>query len=177
MTVAVRTAVPPRALAAAIEREVHALDSEQPVTDVRTMEEALDRVLAGPRFDMALLGILAQIAFPLAAIGIYGVVSCDVSQRTNEIGIRAARRASPSAVFGLILKQGALLAGCGIAAGVAGALALTRRMRTMLYRTGPADIWTFTVIPLLLAAVALGACYLPARRAMALDPAAALRHE
>ena len=124
-----------------------------------------------------LLGILAQIAFALAAIGIYGVISCDVSQRTREIGIRAALGARPATLFGMILKQAGILAACGIAVGVAAAFALTRLMKDMLYQTGPADAWTFTAAPLLLAAVALLACCIPARRAMALDPSTALRHE
>jgi putative ABC transport system permease protein len=177
MTVVARGALPPRSLAGEIERAVHELDSEQPVADVRPMEDTLSRVLAAPRFDMALLGILAQIAFALAAIGIYGVISYDVGQRTNELGIRAALGARPAALLALVLKQAAVLAACGIAVGVAAAFALTRLMKDMLYQTGSADAWTFTLAPLLLAAVALLACYIPARRAMALDPATALRHE
>ena len=177
MVVVVRTGQAPRSLAAAVEREVHGLDAAQPVADVRTMEDVLAGVLAGPRFNAALLGIFAQIAFVLAAVGIYGVISYDVSQRTHEIGIRAALGAQPAAVLKLILGQGARLAACGIALGMAAAFALTRLMANLLYEVKPTDAWTFSAVPLLLGAVALLASYIPSRRAMALDPMAALRHE
>ena len=177
MVVVVRTGQEPRSLAAAVEREVHGLDAAQPVADVRTMEDVLAGVVAGPRFNAALLGIFAQIAFVLAAVGIYGVISYDVSQRTHEIGIRAALGAQPTAVLKLILGQGARLAACGIALGMAAAFALTRLMANLLYQVKPTDAWTFSAVPLLLGAVALLASYIPSRRAMALDPMAALRHE
>src|ERR1019366_2951375 len=177
MVVVVRTGQEPRSLAAAVEREVHGLDAAQPVADVRTMEDVLAGVVAGPRFNAALLGIFAQIAFVLAAVGIYGVISYDVSQRTHEIGIRAALGAQPTAVLKLILGQGARLAACGIALGMAAAFALTRLMANLLYQVKPTDAWTFSAVPLLLGAVALLASYIPSRRAMALYPMAALRHE
>jgi putative ABC transport system permease protein len=177
MAVVVRTAQAPRALAGAVEREVHSLDAAQQVADVRTMEDVLAGVVAEPRFNAAVLGIFAQIAFVLAAVGIYGVISYDVSQRTHEIGIRAALGAQPAAVLKLILGQGARLAGCGIAIGVAAAFALTRLMANLLYGVKATDAWTFAAVPLLLGAVALLASYLPSRRAMALDPMAALRHD
>ena len=131
----------------------------------------------GARFNAALLGIFAQIAFALAAVGIYGVISYDVSRRMHEIGIRAALGARPAEVAKLILGQGARLAACGIGLGVAAAFALTRLMANLLYQVTATDAWTFAIAPLLLGAVALLASYIPSRRAMALDPMAALRHE
>jgi putative ABC transport system permease protein len=160
-----------------VERQVHGLDAAQQVAEVRTMEDVLAGVLAEPRFNAALSGIFAQIAFVLAAVGIYGVISYDVSQRTHEMGIRAALGAEPAAVLRLILGQGARLAACGIALGMAAAFALTRLMANLLYQVKPTDAWTFAAVPLLLGAVALLASYIPSRRAMALDPMDALRHE
>jgi len=181
MTIVVRTAGPkgasPLSLASAVEREVHHLDPDQPVADVRSMEDVVDRAIAGARFNTVLLGVFALIAFLLAAVGIYGVISCDVSERTHEIGIRVALGAQPGDVLKLVLGQGALLAGCGIAAGMVAAFALTRLMATMLFGVKPSDAYTFAAIPVLLGAVALAASYLPSRRALALDPVTALRHE
>jgi putative ABC transport system permease protein len=141
------------------------------------MDSVVDRTVAGERFNTVLLAIFAQIAFVLAAVGVYGVISYDVSQRTGEIGIRLALGAQPGAVLRLILTQAAVLAGLGIAAGLAAAWGLTRLMATMLYRVAPTDTYTFVAIPVLLGAVVSIAGYLPSRRAMALDPAVALRHE
>ena len=177
MTMVVRTAQPPLSLASAVEREVHQLDPDQPVADMRSMDEVVDRAMAGARFNTVLLGVFAQIAFVLAAVGIYGVISCDVSERTHEIGIRVALGAQPGDVLKLVLGQGARLAGYGIAAGLAAAFALTRLMATMLYGVKATDAYTFAAIPVLLGAVALAASYLPARRALRLDPVTALRHE
>ncbi|MGA3097222.1 MAG: ABC transporter permease [Bryobacteraceae bacterium] len=170
-------ATPPLSLAPAAEREVHRLDPDQPVADPRAMDDLLDRVLAAPRFNAALLAVFAEIAFTLAAVGIYGVISCDVAQRTREIGIRAAMGARPVDVLLLILGQGARLAACGIALGLAAAFLLTRLMANLLFQVKPADAWTFASISLLFGAVALMASYLPARRAMAVDPVTALHHE
>jgi putative ABC transport system permease protein len=177
MTMVVRTAQPPLSLASAVEREVHQLDPDQPVADVRSMEEVAGRAIAGARFNTLLLGVFAQIAFLLAAVGIYGVISCDVSERTHEIGIRVALGAQPGDVLKLVLGQGARLAGYGIAAGMVAAFALTRLMASMLYGVKATDAYTFAAIPVLLGAVALAASYLPARRALRLDPVTALRHE
>jgi putative ABC transport system permease protein len=177
MTMVVRTAGPPLSLASAAEREVHQLDPDQPVVDVRSMEEVVDRAVAGMRFNTMLFAVFAQIAFVLAAVGIYGVISCDVSERTHEIGIRVAMGAQSGDVLKLVLGQGARLAGYGIAAGLAAAFGLTRLMATMLYGVKATDAYTFAAISVLLGAVALAASYLPSRRALALDPMAALRHE
>jgi putative ABC transport system permease protein len=177
MTMVLRTAGSPLSVKSAVEREVHQLDPDQPVTDVRPMESVVDRAIAGARFNTVLLGIFAVIAFLLAAVGIYGVIAFDVSERTHEIGIRMALGAQSNDVLKLIVGHGARLAACGIAVGLAGAFALTRLMATMLYSVKATDAFTFALISLLLGAVALGASYLPSRRAMALNPLAALRHE
>ena len=175
MALTVRTAGPPMALASALIREIHQLDPDQPVAEVRPMEEVVDQSIANARFNTLLLGIFAAVAFVLAAVGIYGVISYDVTERTNEIGIRMALGAQPADVLKLILGQGARLAVYGIAAGLLGAAALTRLMGAMLYGVGATDGWTFAAISVLLALVALAASYLPSRRAMALDPVTALR--
>jgi putative ABC transport system permease protein len=177
MTLIVRTAGPPLSLASAVTREVHSLDPDQPVADIRTMEEVVNLSMAGARFNTTLLASFAGVAFLLAAVGIYGVVSYDVSQRTNEIGIRMALGAQPSDVRRMILGQGGRLAVYGIAAGLFGAAVLTRWMGTMLFGINPTDVWTYTTVSILLALVALGASYVPSRRAMVPDPVIALRHE
>jgi predicted permease len=177
LTLTVRTAGPPPGLASAVTREVHRLDPEQPVANVRPMEDVVNLALAEARFNTVLLVSFAGVAFLLAAVGIYGVISYDVSQRTNEIGIRMALGAQPADVRRLIVGQGARLAVYGIGAGLLGAGLVTRFMRTMLFGVQPADAWTYTAISILLALVALGASLVPSRRAMALDPVTALRHE
>ena len=177
MTLAVRTAGAPLGLASAVTREVRQLDPDQPVADVRTMEEVVNLAVSGARFQTALLASFAGVAFLLAAVGIYGVISYDVSRRTNEIGIRMALGAQPADVQWLILGQGARLAVYGIVAGLLGAGVLTRWMGTMLFGVGPTDVWTYAAVSILLAVVALGASYVPSRRAMVPDPVIALRHE
>uniref|UniRef100_Q01SG7 ABC transporter permease n=1 Tax=Solibacter usitatus (strain Ellin6076) TaxID=234267 RepID=Q01SG7_SOLUE len=177
MTLTVRTTGAPMTLASAVLREIHQLDPDQPVAEVRPMEEVVDHAVAGARFNTLVLGIFACVAFLLAAVGIYGVISYDVTERTNEIGIRMALGAQPGDVLKLVMGQGARLAVYGIAAGLLGAAALTRLMGAMLFGVTPTDARTFALISILLAIVALGASYLPSRRAMALDPVTALRHE
>ena len=177
MTMVVRAARQPLSLASAVEREVHQLDPNQPVAEMRSMDEVVDRAVARARFNTALLGVFAVIAFLLAAVGIYGVISCDVSERTHEIGIRVALGAQPGDVLKLVVGHGARLAGYGIAAGMVAAFALTRLMASMLYGVQATDVYTFAAIPVLLGGVALAASYLPSRRALALDPVTALRHE
>ena len=141
------------------------------------MEDVVDRAIAEPRFNAMVLSVFALIAFVLAAVGIYGVISYDVSSRTHEIGIRMALGAQRSDLLRMTLGQGARLAAYGIMAGLAAAFALTRLMATMLYEVKATDADTFAAIALLLGGVALAASYLPSRRAMALDPVNALRHE
>jgi putative ABC transport system permease protein len=177
MILVVRTAGEPMAAATGVVRTVHDLDPEQPVADVRPMERVVDSAVAGARFNTVALAIFAAIAFVLAAIGIYGVISYDVTARTNEIGIRMALGAESGDVVKLIVGHGARLAAYGIAVGLVLAFGLTRLMASMLFGVSPRDFYTFAAISALLGAVALAASYLPARRAMALEPAAALRHE
>jgi predicted lysophospholipase L1 biosynthesis ABC-type transport system permease subunit len=177
MTLVTHASGAPMGLAAAVRKEVAQLDRDQPVADVRPMEEVVDLAMAGSRFNTVLLVTFAAIAFVLAAVGVYGVISYDVSRRTNEIGIRMALGAHPEEVRKLILGQGARMAVCGIVAGWIGAGVTTRWMGSMLYGVSPTDAWTFGAISILLAVVALAASYLPSKRAMALDPMAALRHE
>jgi putative ABC transport system permease protein len=177
MTLVMRSALPPESILPAAARAIHELDPGQPVSDARPLASVVGQAVAGARFNTLLLAIFAQIAFVLAAVGVYGVVSYDVSQRTGEIGLRVALGAQRGDVLLLILRQAAVLAGLGIAAGLAAAWALTRLMATMLYGVAATDAYTFVLIPVLLGAVVLIAGYLPSRRAMALDPALALRQE
>jgi putative ABC transport system permease protein len=177
MTLVLRSALPPEAALSSARTAIHQLDAGQPVADPQPMSKIVDEATAGARFNTVLLAIFAQIAFLLAAVGVYGVVSYDVSRRTGEIGLRLALGAQPASVMRAVLGQTAAMAALGIAAGLAAAWALTRLMATMLYGVAPTDTYTFVAIPVLLGTVVLLAGYLPARRVMALDPAIALRHE
>jgi putative ABC transport system permease protein len=141
------------------------------------MDQVVNDALAEARFNTLLLAGFAGIAFVLCALGIYGVISYDTSQRTREIGIRMALGAQSVDVRWMILRQGAWLAGCGLVFGLAAAFGLTRLMASMLYGVKPSDFPTFAAMAALLGAVALLASYLPSRRAMRLDPVSALRHE
>jgi putative ABC transport system permease protein len=174
---AVRTAGRPQALASAVQRAVHQLDPDQAVSDLRTMDEVVDRAVAGERFNTVLLAIFAAIAFALCAVGIYGVISYDVGQRTNEIGIRMAMGAGKWDVLRLVVGEVAGLTALGLGLGLAAAFALTRLMAGMLYGVRATDAYTFAGMALLLGVVALAASYVPSRRAMAVDPLIALRHE
>jgi ABC-type antimicrobial peptide transport system permease subunit len=144
---------------------------------VRTGGEIVARAVGGARFNTLLLGLFGVISFVLAAVGIYGVVSYDVGERVQELGIRMALGAQKSDVLGLILGHAVRLAALGIALGLAGALVLTRLMTSMLFGVHPRDFGTYAAAAAGLAVVALAASYLPARRAMGLDPIKALRHE
>jgi putative ABC transport system permease protein len=175
LTLVLRTRLAAGPLAAAIEQEVHSIDPELPLYAVRTMDEAMSRTLAQRRFAMRLLGLFAAAALLLSAVGISGVIAYNVSQRTQEIGIRMALGARPLDVRRMLLGEGVRLAGLGVAIGLAGAFLLTRLMGSLLYGVGPRDPLTFLVVPGLLAAVALAATDLPARRASRVDPSRALR--
>jgi putative ABC transport system permease protein len=177
MVVALRTAGDPLAIRHAVESEIRRLDPDQPVADVRPMQDIADEAVAGARFNTVLLSIFAGIAFVLAAVGIYGVISYDVTERLHEFGIRMALGAQAEDVQRLVMGQAARLTAGGIALGVAGALVLTRFMANMLYGVKPTDANTFLLMAALLGAVALAASYLPSRRATRVDPAVALRHE
>ncbi|HEX8072780.1 MAG TPA: ABC transporter permease [Pyrinomonadaceae bacterium] len=173
----VRTAGDPVALVAAVRNAVHEVDAYQPLANVRTMSEVLSRETAQRRLGMVLLAAFAVLALLLAALGIYGVLSFFVVQHTPEIGVRMALGAQTADVLRLVIGKGMRLALAGVGLGLAGAFALTRLLRNQLFGVQPADPLTFTLIALLLTAVALLACYLPARRATRVDPMVALRYE
>jgi predicted permease len=173
----VRTAGDPRSLTAAVRGRVLALDRDQPVTGVQSMDELLEAGAAQPRFTTWLLGGLAATAFLLSMVGIYGVIAYSVAERTQEMGIRIALGADGRDILRLVVGHGLALAGTGIAIGLGAAFALTRLMSALLYRVSATDPATFIAGPVLFAAVALVASYLPARRAMRTDPAIALRAE
>ncbi|HMG76363.1 MAG TPA: ABC transporter permease [Pyrinomonadaceae bacterium] len=177
MNLLVRTNTDPLNLTAAVRREVQALDPNQPVFNVSTMERTIDQSLGTQRLSMTLLAILASLALILAAVGIYGVMSYTVSQRTHEIGIRLAIGAQPRDVFRLVLRHGMTLTLIGVVLGLMGAFGLTRLMTRMLFGVEPTDPTTFAGIAILLIGVALVACYLPGRRATRVDPLVALRYE
>ena len=177
MTLVVRTAFDPKPLILAIRDEVWAVDKDQPVTDVKTMDQYVTDSVSPRRFNALLLAIFASLALVLATVGIYGVMSFSVTQRVHEIGIRVALGAQPSQVIRLVLGRGMALVLAGVAIGLAGALALTRVMTSLLYGVSATDPMTFVVVSALLAAVALLASYIPARRATKVDPMIALRCE
>jgi putative ABC transport system permease protein len=177
MTYVMRTNGDPMTLAAAARREIQAIDKDQPVADVRTMQSWIDELTARSRFGTLLLSIFAGLALILAAIGIYGVMSYSVTQRTHELGIRIALGAQTRDVLKLILGRGFGLTLVGIALGLAASFALTRVMSSLLYGVSATDPVTFGGLSLLLTSVALLACYLPTRRAMKVDPMVALRNE
>lgn len=172
-----RTSADTDQLMAAITKQVHALDPQLPVYDANTMERRLYDSLARRRFAMLLLGVFSAVALVLAAIGIYGVMSYWVNQRTHEIGIRVALGAQQHNIVQLVIRQALVLVVIGIAIGLAAAFALTRVMASLLFGISATDGLTFVVISMLLAAVALIASYLPARRATKVDPIIALRYE
>jgi putative ABC transport system permease protein len=173
----VRSSSDPAQLAPAIRSEVRALDDGVTVSQVQTMEEAVADSTAQPRFYVLLLGTFAAVALCLAAVGIYGVMSYSVARRTHEIGVRMALGAKRSDVLKLVTGQAMILALGGAAAGLAGALPLTHVMASLLYGVRVADPVTFAVVSALLAAVAVLASYVPARRAAKVDPMVALRYE
>ena len=177
VTLVVRTSGDPLALAGAIQAQVWSLDRNLPIDDLASMQQVVDQAVWQPRFSTTLLGAFAALALVLAAIGIYGVMSFEVSRRTQEIGIRMALGARPADVLGSVLTAGGRLAALGTAIGMAGALALTRYMRTLLYQVSPTDLAALAGAAALLAAVALFAMWLPARRATRVDPVIALRSE
>jgi predicted permease len=175
--VVIRTPVDSAAIAAAVRRELGAIDSNQPIARVRTMDEWLARAVAGPRYQTTLLGLFAALALCLAAVGIYGVMAYSVNQRTREIGVRMALGARQRNVLGLVLRQGMGVVLIGVVIGLAGAFALTRVIGSLLFNVGTRDPSTFSGVAIVLAAVAFIACYIPARRATKVDPMVALRYE
>ena len=177
LILALRTQGDPMSLLAAMRTEIAALDRDLPLSDVKTLEQVASSAVARTRFTMLLLSVFAGVALLLAAVGIYGVISYSVTQRTHEIGIRVALGAQRRDVIGLVARQGMGLTLAGLGAGFTAALALTRVMSSLLFGVSATDPITFAGIALLLICVALGACFVPARRATKMDPMVALRHE
>jgi putative ABC transport system permease protein len=177
MNVVVRSSGNPLQLSAALRDTVLSLDENQAISTIRSMDDVVSGSVAQPRFASQLLGLFAVLALLLAAVGLYGLIAYTVTQRTREIGIRMALGASPRDVLKLVLGQGLKLALVGAAIGIAAALALTRLIQGLLFQVSPTDPVTFISVTALLTIVALAASYLPARRAMRVDPMVALRYE
>jgi putative ABC transport system permease protein len=173
----IRTAVDPMKLAPVVEQVIHGFDKDQTIADIQPLDALLSKSVARPRFQSVLISSFAGLALLLAAIGIFGVMSYSVAQRSHEIGIRIALGAQRDQVLRLVVGQGLFLALTGTAGGLVGAFALTRYLRTLLYDVSPTDPITFTVVPIILCTVALAASYFPARRATNVDPMVALRYE
>jgi putative ABC transport system permease protein len=177
MDVVLRSAGDPPNSVAAVKAAVRAVDANQPVYDVATMDERLSESIAPQRFNALLVGMFALLALGLGAIGIYGVLAYSVAQRTHEIGIRVALGAHGEDVLALIMGEGIRIVALGMGIGLLGALALTRLLRSLLFGVSPTDPVTLVAVSVGLALVAVLACYLPARRATRVDPMVALRHE
>ncbi len=177
MTILVRTVTEPTAMVPALRQVVWSIDPNQPIASVSTMEKIVADSIAQPRLNMLLMGLFGGLALVLAAVGIYGLLSYAVTQRTQEMGIRMALGAQVSDVLKLVLKQGMLLALAGEVIGLVGAFALTRLIRGLLFGVTPTDASTFIAVVGVLTTIALLACYFPARRATRVDPLVALRYE
>jgi len=177
MTVILKAAGDPNQLIAAVRQQVKAVDPDQPIYSIKSMDEIRAESVAPERLNLTLLSLFAGIALVLAIVGIYGVMSYTVTQRTHEIGIRMAIGAQPRDVFRMVIRQGMLLALIGVVCGLVGAFGLTRLMASMLFGVEPTDPVTFAAIAVLLTGVALIACYVPGRRATKVDPVISLRYE
>jgi putative ABC transport system permease protein len=174
---AIRTSVDPLSLVAAVRNEIHQVDPEQPISNVRTMGEVLGEETASRELGMTLLAIFAGLALLLATLGIYGVLAYFVVQHTQEIGVRMALGAQRSNILKLVLRKGMSLALLGVAIGLAGAFALTRLMTSLIFGVSPTDSLTYGGVAVLLTLVAFMACWIPARRATRVDPLVALSYE
>jgi putative ABC transport system permease protein len=177
MFLVLRSATDPASLTSSIRDAVAGVDKDQPVFNVHTMKELVDDSVSTPHLTLVLLGLFSGLALVLAAIGIYGVIAYSVQQRTHEIGIRMALGAQRNDVLRLVVGQGVKLAALGIAVGIAAAFGLTRLMASLLFGVGAYDPVAFSAAAIILLLVAIAACYIPARRAIAVDPMVALRYE
>jgi putative ABC transport system permease protein len=175
LSMVMRTTADPSSLVSAARGAVRSVDSSVPLVEPQRMTALVSDSVAQPRFRSTLLLSFAGLAVLLAVVGIYGVVAFIVEQRTHEIGVRVALGAQRASVIGLILRQGSIPVVIGVVVGLAGGFAVGRAMRELLFNVEPADPVTFIGMPVLLAGVALVACVVPARRALAVDPASALR--
>ena len=173
----VRASADPANLSAALREIVSALDKDETISAVRSMDDVFNASVAQPRFSSQLLGLFAALALLLAAVGLYGLMAYSVTQRTNEIGIRMALGATRKDILTLVLRHGSLLAFAGIGLGLIVSAAATHLLASLLFNVAPTDPQTFLSVALLLVLVALGACYVPARRATRVDPMVALRYE
>jgi putative ABC transport system permease protein len=177
MSVVVRTEIAPGNIVPTLTSEVQSLDNALPLLHIKTLEEYVSDSIVGTRFEAVLLGIFGALAFLLTAVGLYGVISYVVAQRTREIGIRLALGADRNAILGMVLKNGTLLACAGVLIGLAGAFLLTQLMASLLFGVGPRDPVTLVCVPVALIAVAMLASYIPALRTANVDPMVALRDE
>jgi putative ABC transport system permease protein len=174
---AVRASGDPTVLVPQLKRALATVDADLPMSNIRTMDELIDGTTGPRRFAMLLLAAFSILAAALAAIGLYGVMSYTVTQRSRELGVRLALGAGPGQVLSLVVREGVRLAAVGLGIGFVAALAISRILRSMLYGVSTTDPLTFIVIPILLLAVTVLACWVPARRAARLDPILALRTE
>jgi len=177
MSVILRTAMEPLMASSALRSALAEIDPNQPLVNVRSMEQNIQTSVAQPRFRTWLIGIFAALALVLAAVGVYGVMSYSVTQRISEIGIRVTMGAQPVDILRIIVGEGVRLALVGVAAGLAGALLLTRLLRSFLFGVGTSDPVTFAAVAVILTLVGAAASYFPARRATRVDPLVALRYE
>jgi len=177
MFIVIRMNADPKVVAPAFRSTVRSMDANLPVSDIRTMNELLSKSVAQPRFRTLILGVFAAVALLLAVVGIFGVMSYLVGRRTRELGLRMALGATHQNVLRMILREGLSVVLIGIGLGLVEALLLARWIKSLLFGIAPADPVTFLSVGILLTLVALAACYIPARRAVRVDPMVALRHE
>jgi putative ABC transport system permease protein len=177
VTLLLKTEASPAGLTGALRQAVFAVDKDQPISDIELLDQVVGDSIAGRRFSMLLLGVFASLALALASVGIYGVISYSVTQRTNEFGIRVALGAQSRDVLAVVLRQSVVLIVAGTAIGLVAAVALTRLLASLLFGVSATDLPTFAAVSVLLVSIALLASFIPARRATKVDPMVALRWE